>query len=173
MGSYENIRKTLRKTTADHFKLKKNLQNSSVPLKIGIHGKCFPVNFAKFFTIPNLQNTCKLLLRVCVCVCVCVGGWVGGCVCLVFILFHLLVSFGCTTSVTYVRSSDQRSFVESISRGFCQAPSFLFVNYHVYLQRRKLQLTTTGEKTNDIMPALEMMIYIDIGYKSVHYKNRQ
>ena len=82
MGSYENIRKTLRKTTADHFKLKKNLQNSSVPLKIGIHGKCFPVNFAKFFTIPNLQNTCKLLLRVCVCVCVCVwvGGWVGVCV---------------------------------------------------------------------------------------------
>ena len=124
-------------------------------------------NFSKLFYFL------KPILCVCVCVCVCVGGWVGGCVCLVFILFHLLVSFGCTTSVTYVRSSDQRSFVESISRGFCQAPSFLFVNYHVYLQRRKLQLTTTGEKTNDIMPALEMMIYIDIGYKSVHYKNRQ
>ena len=42
-----------------------------------------------------------------------------------------------------------------------------------HLQRRKLQLTATGEKTNDIMLALEKMIYIDIGYKSAHYKNRQ
>ena len=111
----------------------------------------------------TLQTSKKVLLLIlCACVCVCV-----------FILFQLSVSSSCTTFVTYVRSSDQRSFVESISRGFCQAPSFLFVNYHVYLQRRKLQLTTTGEKTNDIMPALEMMIYSDIGYKSVHYKNRQ
>ena len=46
-------------------------------------------------------------VRVCVCVCVCVR------VC-VFILFHLLVSSGYTTSLTYVRSSDQRSFVLSI-----------------------------------------------------------
>ena len=35
-----------------------------------------------------------------------------------------------------------------------------------HLQRRKLQLTATGEKTNDVMLALEKMIYIDIGYKS-------
>ena len=49
---------------------------------------------------------------VCVCVCVCV--YVTVCVC-VFILFHLLVSSGGTTSVTSVRSSDQQSFVVTIS----------------------------------------------------------
>ena len=72
-------------------------------------------------------------------------------------LFLLLLSSGGTTSVTYVRSSDQRSFVESISRSFCQVSSSLFLN----LQRRKLQLRATGEKTNDIMLALEKMIYIE------------
>ena len=35
------------------------------------------------------------------------------CVC-VFMLFHLLVFYGCTTSVIYVRSSDQRSYVVNI-----------------------------------------------------------
>ena len=60
----------------------------------------------------------------CVCVCVCV------CVCM-FILFHQLISSGCMTSVTYMRCSEQRSFVESITRGFCQVPSspFLSLSY--------------------------------------------
>ena len=49
------------------------------------------------------------------------------CVC-VFVLFHLLVSSGCMMSVTYVRGLDQRSFVQSISRAFCQVPSSLFLN---------------------------------------------
>ena len=49
------------------------------------------------------------------------------CVC-VFILFHLLASSDCKTSVTYLRCSDQRSFVESIARGFCQVPSSPFPN---------------------------------------------
>ena len=60
----------------------------------------------------------------CVCVCVCV-----------FKLFYLLVSSGCMTSVTYVRSSDQRSFVEIISRGFCQVPSSLFLNLSYFTSK--------------------------------------
>ena len=53
------------------------------------------------FTLKNhfTCNSFNLIYVVCVCV---------------FILFHLLVSFGCTTSLTYVRSSDQQSFVVSI-----------------------------------------------------------
>ena len=50
------------------------------------------------------------------------------CVC---ILFHLLVSSGCTTSVTYMRCSDQRSFIVSIIRGICQVPSSSFPNHHI------------------------------------------
>ena len=58
-----------------------------------------------------------------------------------FMLFHLLVSSGCTTSVIYVRSSDQRSFVVSIF--WLLLPSFFIsisesILFH--LQRRKLQL---------------------------------
>ena len=45
------------------------------------------------------------------------------------------VSSGCTTSVTYVRSSDQRTFVESISRGFCQVPSSLFLNLSCFTSK--------------------------------------
>ena len=49
-------------------------------------------------------------------VCGCVGVCVCVCVCkCVFILFYLLVSSCCTTSVTYVRGSDQRSFTVSIT----------------------------------------------------------
>ena len=61
-------------------------------------------------------------VRVCVCVCVCVC---------MFILFHLLISSGCMTSVTYMRCSEQRSFVVSITRGFCQVSSspFLSLSY--------------------------------------------
>ena len=60
----------------------------------------------------------------------------------VFILFHLLVSSGCTTSVIYVRSSDQRSFVASIF--WVLLPSFFIsisesILFH--LLRRKLQPT--------------------------------
>ena len=58
------------------------------------------------------------------CVCVCV-----------FILFHLLVSSGCTTSVIYVRSSDLRPFVESIFRGFCRVPSSLFLNLSYFTSK--------------------------------------
>ena len=61
---------------------------------------------------------------VCVCVCVCL-----------FILFHLLVSSGFTTSVTYVRCSDQRSFVVSIIRGFCQVHSSLFLNLSYFTSK--------------------------------------
>ena len=47
-----------------------------------------------------------------VCVCVCV-----------FIIFDLLASSYCKTSVTHMRCSDQRSFVLSMTRGFCQLSS--------------------------------------------------
>ena len=61
------------------------------------------------------------------------------CVC-VFMLFHLLVSSGCTTSVIYVRSSDQRSFVLSIFWVLLPS-SFIFVSESIlfHLQRLKLQ----------------------------------
>ena len=48
----------------------------------------------------------------------------------VFILFHLLVSSGCTTSLTYVRSSDQRSFVVSI---LLASAKFLHLYFWIYL----------------------------------------
>ena len=108
-----------------------------------------------WFLLTFIQNKIFLVGALCVCV---------------FILFHLLVSSGYTTSVTYVRSSDQWSFVVSISRGFYQVPSSLFLNLSYF----KLQPTAYWrEKRYDLMFALEKMIYIDIGYKSAHYKNRQ
>ena len=58
---------------------------------------CCLLKFVIFFLLKRA--------RACVCVCVCVC---------VFILFHLLVSSGCTTSLTCVRSLDQRSFFVSI-----------------------------------------------------------
>ena len=58
----------------------------------------------------------------------------------VFMLFHLLVSSGCTTSVIYVRSSDQRSFVVSIFWVLLPS-SFISISESIlfHLQRRKLQ----------------------------------
>ena len=66
--------------------------------------------------------------------------WVA-CV-LVFMLFHLLVSYGCTTSVIYMRSSDQWSFVVSIFWVFLPS-SFISISESIlfHLQRRKLQPT--------------------------------
>ena len=76
-------------------------------------------------------------IRVCVCVCVCV-----------FILFHLLVSSGCTTSVTYARSLGHRSFVVSISRGFWQVSSSLFLNLSYFTSKdENSSRQFTGEKT--------------------------
>ena len=78
-------------------------------------------------------------VRVCVCVCVCVC---------VFMLFHLLASSTCTTSVRYVRSSDQWSFVVSITRGFCQVPSSLFPNLSYFTSEDVTPACRkTGEKT--------------------------
>ena len=58
------------------------------------------------------------------CVCVCV-----------FILFNLLASSDYRTSVTYLRCSDQRSFVVSIARGFCQVPSSPFPNLLCFISK--------------------------------------
>ena len=91
------------------------------------------------------------------------------CVC---ILFHLLVSSGCTTSVTYVRSSDQRSFVVSISGASAKFLHLCFWIYHISPPKKKTPADHLLErKRYDIMFALKKMIYIDIGYKSAHYKN--
>ena len=65
-----------------------------------------------------------------------------------FILIYLLVSSGCTTSVTYVRGSDQQSFVVSIIRGFCKVPSFLFLNLSYFTSKdENSRRLLTGEKT--------------------------
>ena len=86
----------------------------------------FEFHYASYYTVSIIHNFFQLTtLKIIdlavyvwyVCVCACVRA---------FILFHLLVSSGCTTSVTYVRSSHQRSFVVNIIRGFCQVPSSLF-----------------------------------------------
>ena len=66
----------------------------------------------------------------------------------VCILFHQLVSSGCTTSVTYVRCSDQRSFVAGIIRGFCQVPSSPFLNLScVNSKDENSNRPLAGEKT--------------------------
>ena len=58
----------------------------------------------------------------------------------VFILFHLLASSGCTTFVTYVRESDQRSLVISIVWVLLPSP-IISVSEPIFfhLRRRKLQ----------------------------------
>ena len=92
-------------------------------------------------TGKNILATLSMFLyiypvRLCVCVFVCV-----------FILFHLLISFGCTTSVTYVRSSDQRSLLVSISRAFYQVPSSLFLNLSYFTSKdENSSRPLTGEK---------------------------
>ena len=91
-----------------------------------------------FYLSSEFKAFFKLLILVCVCV---------------FILFHLVVSSGCATSVTYVRCSDQRSFVASIS--WVLLPSaFISISEPIlfHLRRQKLQSATAGEKTNDIAP---------------------
>ena len=59
----------------------------------------------------------------------------------VCVFIHLLVSSGCMTSVIYVRSSDQRSFLVSIFWVLLPS-SFISISESIlfHLQRRKLQL---------------------------------
>ena len=119
----------------------------------------------------RIQNTVKHLrwclcensqwLCLCVCVCVCV------CMCK-FILFHLLASSDNKTSVTYLRYSDQRSFVVSIARGFCQVLSSPYLKMSYFTSKDKNSSQQKLErKRYYILMASENMICIDIGYKSV------
>ena len=106
--------------------------------------KDFYLNFffqSKGIVQFNVLNYCLQCVRVCSCVRACV------CVC-VFILFHLLASSDCKTSVTYLRCSDQRSFVVSTARGFCQVPSspYLKMSYFIPKDENASQ-HKTGEKT--------------------------
>ena len=82
----------------------------------------FFFSFCFIFLLVLLSNFKFCLIWCCICrfisyLCYCIHyQFISLCiprVC-VFILFHLLVSSGCITSLTYVRSSDQRSFVMSI-----------------------------------------------------------
>ena len=90
-----------------------------------------------------------------------------GCVCLcVFMPFHLLASTDCKTSVTYLKCSDQRSFVVSIARGFCEVPSpYLKMSYFTSKDENSSQ-HKLERKRHDILTPSEKIIYIDIGYKS-------
>ena len=66
----------------------------------------------------------------------------------VFMLFHVLVSSGCTTSVIYVRSSDQRSFVASSLWVPLQVPSALSPNLSYFTSKDEISSrAATGEKT--------------------------
>ena len=95
----------------------------------------FSINLTLIFQLFLPEFSKSKFLHMCVCVCA--RACVRACVC-VFILFHLLVSSGCTTSVTYVRCSDQRSFVVSITRGFCQVLSSPFPNLSYFTSKGKI-----------------------------------
>ena len=101
-----------------------------------------PTYMNEIFTLRKISRVCsnyKLNLDAPTINQVRFGGGVCVCVC-VFMLFHLLVSSGCTTSVIYVRSSDQRSFVVSIFWALLPT-SFISISGSIlfHLQRRKLQ----------------------------------
>ena len=69
----------------------------------------------------------------------------------VFMLFHVLVSSGCTTSVIYVRSSDQRSFVAR-SLWVPLPSSFSSISQSIlfHLKRRNFQSCCYGRE-NDMI----------------------
>ena len=94
---------------------------------LDLNEDCIP-----FFRAPVLKKSSQYLLiiqmLVCVCVCVCL------CLC-VFIPFHLLASSDCKASLICLRCSDQLSFVESISRGFCQVPSSQILNLSYFTSK--------------------------------------
>ena len=102
------------------------------------------------------NKTCSPVLLSSVCVCVCV-----------FILFHLVASSVCKTSLTYLRCTDQRYFVASIIRASSNFLSY-FTSKDEYSSPQLLE-----RKRYDIIQAREKMIYIDIGYKSTQRQNRQ
>ena len=110
--------------------LSKFMQNSVFVNSGAIQGKILASFYLKStllydrevsYSWDKKNNELRYCLDVCVCVCVCVC---------VFILLHLLVSSGCTTSLTYVRSSDQRSFVVSI---LLASAKFLHLYFWIYL----------------------------------------
>ena len=91
-------------------------------------------------------------IRVCVCVCVCVcvwvGGWVSGwvCVCLYSTTCWFLQA---AQHLWHTREVlDHRSFVVSISRGFWQVSSSLFLNLSYFTSKdENSSRLFTGEKT--------------------------
>ena len=105
------------------------------PLSLWLYSTCNSLKIKNWFSYKNLNDpkfflVYKFICASCVCVCVCV-----------FMFFHLLVSSSGTTSVIYLRSSDQQSFVVSIFWVLLPS-SFISVSESIlfHLQRRKLQL---------------------------------
>ena len=119
-----------------------------------------------------------LVVCVCVCVymCVCVFSCVCACVCVcVFACVCLYsstvkASSNCKTSVTYLRGTNQRCYIDYHSRCFCQVLLSLFL---------KMSYISPSKTTKDENPSEgklerkrydtwfhEKMIYIDVGYKS-------
>ena len=109
--------------------------------------------------VDNFNVQVAAVLCVCVCVCVFVCVFVCVCVCM-FILFHLLVSSGCTTSLTYMRYSDQRSFVVSILGA---SAKFLHLYFWIYLisppKTKTAAIRLLERKRYDIMCADKDDIY--------------
>ena len=129
-------------------------RTSSEDKSDGFHLKCS----IELWTILMFK---LLLCSVCACVCVCVCVCVFVCVCVcMFILFHLLVSSGCTTSLTYMRSSDQRSFVVSILGA---SAKFLHLYFWIYLisppKTKTAAIRLLERKRYDIMCADKDDIY--------------
>ena len=121
--------------------------------EVGIVVAAFLVEYVVVFVVSKnfvefevAFNTDDLAASVCVCE---------------FILFHLLVSSGCTTSLTYVRSSDQRSFVVSISvTALCQVPSSPYLKMSYFNSKDENSSPTLLErKRYDIMCANKNYIY--------------
>ena len=103
------------------------------PLSLWLYSTCNSLKIKNWFSYKNPNDpkfflVYKFICASCVCVCV-------------FMFFHLLVSSSGTTSVIYLRSSDQRSFVVSIFWVLLPS-SFISVSESIlfHLQRRKLQL---------------------------------
>ena len=91
--------------------------------------------------IDCLQNFILLFICVCVCMCVCVFVCVCECVCVcvcAFILFHLLVSSDCKTSVTYIHVRINDLLLCVLLMASAKFLHLHFRIYHISLPKTKL-----------------------------------
>ena len=117
----------------------------------------------------------RACVRVCVCACVCVCVCGRVCVCVWACVCVCVRVCVCVDAwrLWHTWSSHQRYFVVTISRVSAKFLHVCFWIYHISPPKTKTPAGRLLErKRNDIIFALEKMIYIDIGYKLPHYKNR-